>query len=249
MTNMIGAILYRGPSELDGKPIVVIATGFRRSKNRKTGGMIQTWILRADVDPAEAVLTEGDASICGDCPQRRNQGGSCYVVVEQAPLMVWRTWKRGRYQDWSKEFPPGALAGKTVRLGSYGDPAAVPYATWRRVFEQKIAGWTGYTHQWKDQRFTRLRNVVMASTDTREEALQADKAGWRYFRVAHQTEPKTSGEVACPASEEMGKRTTCESCGLCQGQRKTAKSIVIQPHGYLMGRVRAKQKRLPVAVG
>ena len=44
----IGFILYRGPSLLDGSPIVVVAT--MASSNRKTGltgkkNMVQVWIL------------------------------------------------------------------------------------------------------------------------------------------------------------------------------------------------------------
>ena len=47
-----GYILYQGPSNIDGKPIVVIATGFaNKSANGKTGDMIQTWIIREDIAP------------------------------------------------------------------------------------------------------------------------------------------------------------------------------------------------------
>jgi hypothetical protein len=47
-------IVYRGPSAIDGREIVVILTGLqtrRGSKNAKTGELIQSWILRADVEP------------------------------------------------------------------------------------------------------------------------------------------------------------------------------------------------------
>ena len=47
-----GFILYEGASMLDGAPIVVIAT--MKTSNRKTGDMVQTWILRSDVNPVEA---------------------------------------------------------------------------------------------------------------------------------------------------------------------------------------------------
>ena len=51
-----GYILWEGASLIDGAPIVVIATGFAsRSTNRKTGGMVQTYILRRDIDPVSAV--------------------------------------------------------------------------------------------------------------------------------------------------------------------------------------------------
>ena len=72
-----GYILWEGASLIDGAPIVVIATGFAsRSTNRKTGGMVQTYILRRDIDPVSAVQSGDDASICGDCPHRG-------IVVDQ----------------------------------------------------------------------------------------------------------------------------------------------------------------------
>jgi len=49
-----GFILYRGPSLLDGKPIVVVAIT-KESKNSKTGSMLQTYIIRSDMHPVAAV--------------------------------------------------------------------------------------------------------------------------------------------------------------------------------------------------
>ena len=47
-----GYILFEGKSEIDGKDIVVIATGLNvNSNNDKTGSMVQTWILCKDIDP------------------------------------------------------------------------------------------------------------------------------------------------------------------------------------------------------
>ena len=66
-----GYILYRGPSAIDGKPIMVIATGFaNKSSNGKTGDMIQTWIIREDIAPNEAIKSGEDESICGQCIHR-----------------------------------------------------------------------------------------------------------------------------------------------------------------------------------
>jgi hypothetical protein len=73
-------ILYRGPSMIDGKPIVAIATGYdNESVNQKTGAMAQVWILRDDIAPIEAAQRGEDASICGQCPHR---GISEYVSAE-----------------------------------------------------------------------------------------------------------------------------------------------------------------------
>lgn len=42
-------IFYEGPSLIDGSPILGIATA--STSNPKTGPMVQTWILSADLDP------------------------------------------------------------------------------------------------------------------------------------------------------------------------------------------------------
>src|SRR5262249_22568276 len=77
-----GAVAWEGKSLLDSKPVVVLVTGLSRpSANRGTGPMVQTWVLRRDVPPTEAVQTGADASVCGDCSFRR---GACYVAVHQA---------------------------------------------------------------------------------------------------------------------------------------------------------------------
>lgn len=234
---MIGGVIYQGPSMLDGSPIVVIITGFQGSANAKTGRMLQTWIMRADIDPGAASQAGLDGAVCGNCPQRRSTGGACYVVIEQAPLRVWRAWKDGRYQDWRASFEPGILAGRAIRIGSYGDPAAVPINVWRRVREQKITGWTGYTHQWRTN--IALRPFLMASVDSEAEMVEAHAQGWRTFRVRDEAAAPLPEEVDCPSEV-----TTCEACGLCRGRARVAKSVTIPVHGYLVGRAR---KALPIA--
>ena len=81
-------IFYRGASQIDGAPIVGIATV--NSGNRKTGVMVQTWIIRDDVHPVVASRTGADASICGNCPHRGQYDDdgnrvvgtrTCYVML------------------------------------------------------------------------------------------------------------------------------------------------------------------------
>ena len=79
-------ILWEGASLLDGAPIVAIATF--ASRNAKTGDMVQTWIMRADMAPMDALASGDDVSICGDCMHRPANGGSCYVKVWQAPRSI-----------------------------------------------------------------------------------------------------------------------------------------------------------------
>jgi hypothetical protein len=58
-----GVILYQGPSLLDGAPIVVIATGLNASSNSKTGDMVQTHIIRADMLPMDAIYNGEDSVV------------------------------------------------------------------------------------------------------------------------------------------------------------------------------------------
>lgn len=245
---MNGAILYRGPSMLDGAPIVVVATGLgKSSRNEKTGHLVQTWILRDDVSPVDAIHSGADASICGDCPHRgtiengKNVGRSCYVTVFQAPLVVWKSVQRGLYPTLSADEARQALAGKRVRLGAYGDPAAVPMAVWNEALADIAAG-TGYTHQWRtcDQS---LKRFTMASCDTALERELANAMGWRTFRVRTANEPVGKREVVCPASAEAGYKTNCAACVACGGFAAKAKAdIVIMAHGAA-GKINAFERR------
>lgn len=98
------------------------------------------------------------------------------------------------------------------------------------VIEEVISraqGWTGYTHLWRtcDPKLTRY---LMASVDSEHEARMARAMGWKTFRVKGEGQLTNYGEITCPASEEMGFRTTCFRCGMCDG-RKT--DIAITVHG------------------
>lgn len=242
-----GAVIYRGPSRIDGAPIVVIVTGLAgKSANAKTGDMVQSWILRDDVDPITALRTGADASICGGCPHRpKSFDGatysrrSCYVNVAQAPLNVWKTYQRGRYPVMSLDQLAIATAGRMVRLGSYGDPAAAPLAVWQ-AYTALAAGRTGYTHQWKSAKLRDVTALCQASVDSETEADKAKALGLGYFRVAPVGSVAKPGEIRCPASAEAGKLATCATCRLCDG---SGKAVVIDAHGIGSHYVQPKPSR------
>lgn len=230
-----GYILFEGPSALDGSPIVVIATGLKnKSSNRKTGAMVQTYILRADMLPTEAVKTGADESICGDCPHRGDGTGkqrTCYVNVGQGAQVVYKAYKCGVYpnigkSDWAE------FEGKTIRFGTYGDPMAAPIHIWQAL-KTLASKTTGYTHQWRQSGSMPWAKLLMASADTPVDAREAHNKGFRTFRVASRMGyEKQLGEVLCPASEEAGKKLTCETCGACNGTGTGRKgSIFIPLHG------------------
>ncbi len=226
---MNSAIIYKGPSLLDGQPIVVIATYSNR--NTKTGHVVQTYILRSDINPLEASKTGADFSICGNCPMRGEvttdpnrkiaKGRKCYVNLGQGVLIVFKSFLRGVY----KEGNPRTMGrGRFVRVGTYGDPAAVPQRVWELLLSD-ADGFTAYTHQkpWRPE-------IAMQSADSHAEAVMHWKENRRTFRViADLGELDKENETLCPASKEMGRRVQCADCRLCAGF-KQAKSIAIVEH-------------------
>jgi hypothetical protein len=128
---MKSGIIYNGPSLLDGKPIVVIATYSKR--NAKTGAVVQTYILVDGINPLEASKTGADFSICGDCAMRgevttdpnRKQAKNrrCYVNLGQGVLIVFKAYERGVYAMADNIADRKSIGrGRFVRIGTYGDP-------------------------------------------------------------------------------------------------------------------------------
>lgn len=236
-------IIYQGPSLIDGAPIVAIALK-KRSKNTKTGPMVQTYIIRSDIDPRLASKTGADYSICGSCKHRGNvtnnpakkqaERRSCYVNLGQGPTGVFKGYTRGIYPNATGHKAIAAIGkGRMVRLGTYGDPAAVPSYIWESLLSE-ASGHTAYTHQSGVQGAQARPEFMMISADTKEQALDAWAQGKRTFRVINSTyEVVTGKEILCPASKEAGFKTTCNSCGLCGGASVKAKSIAIVDHGPL----------------
>ena len=118
-----------------------------------------------------------------------------------------------------------------IRLGAYGDPSAVPSWVWDLMLTRS-KGRTGYTHQFGVEGADVRPDLCMISADTEAEARVQWGLGNRTFRVGHTVDEMVKGhEILCPASEEAGRRTTCEQCKLCSGNTINAKSIAIVVHG------------------
>jgi hypothetical protein len=233
-----GYVLYRGPSLIDGSPIVVVAT--LKTDNAKTGDMVQTWILRDDMLPTEAMKTGADHAICGACPLRGvatngvAKGRSCYVNVGNAPQGIYKAMQRGNYPVATRAIVSRVFRGKLVRLGAYGDPLAVPFQVWDDVVKAS-SGHTGYTHQWRMPHASAYRHLVMASCETERGVAIAQDMGWRTFRVRRADDAVMPNEIVCPASDEAGNRRECATCLACDGADRPGKrSIVIIGHGGLV---------------
>jgi len=225
-----GVVVWQGPSLIDGSPIVVIAT--MKTSNRKTGDMVQTWILRTDVTPVDAVATGVDDAICGDCPLRGVLGKNraCYVNVGQAPQSIYHAYHRGAYPVFNEEKHGWLFAGRGLRCGAYGDPTASPLDAWLPLIAITGKKRTGYTHQWRncDQRWLEF---LMASVETLPGAETANAAGWRTFRLRTLDQPLMDGEKDCPASKEGGYRKKCNECYGCSGAQYGKGNFAIVGHG------------------
>lgn len=236
-------IIYDGPSLIDGKPIICIFQ--QESRNSKTGAMCQTYILRKDIDPITASRKGEDKSICGTCihmgqahdgdkGQAKNR--TCYVTLAHGPLNKYKGFHKCLYTHVSGHERISALGSYAViRVGTYGDPSAVPQYIWDSLLS-RCDSWTAYTHGETNVDPKRF----MTSADSWAGAKKAWDKGERTFRVIpHVNQLDKTREFLCPASEEMGKRTDCASCKLCAGSSVKAKSVAIVAHGT--SKAKAKQ--------
>jgi hypothetical protein len=155
--------------------------------------------------------------------------------------------RRGKGIKYWVAHPPYGIASKRseleqlgrdrdVRIGSHGDPAAVPAWVWK-AFTKSARSVRGYTHRWK--RAKHLQGICRASVDSPEEKAAAKRLGWRTFRVRTADEPVERGEARCPASKEAGERVTCSTCPIgCSGESPRDVTIIV--HGSSAGSFRGE---------
>ena len=260
----VGFLVYEGPSVLDPSvPIAVIVNRvLGNATNAKTGAMAQSFIIRTDMKPNEAVRSGQDHAICGACPYAGGKG--CYVSIKMV-CSVYGAYTRGSYLKASPD-TVGSLCASLVeigmlsgfRAGSYGDPAAAPFGVWEAMMKpvREAGGKTsGYTHQWSEKYAYEgrtadpaFRALLMASAHGPVDTLLANSEGWRAFTTFGSAEElKDADRMAmCPATKEAGHRLTCATCGgqsACNGRksfddRRVNIGIVVHGTGYVKGMAR-----------
>jgi hypothetical protein len=90
----------------------------------------------------------------------------------------------------------------------------------------------GYTHQWQGAG-SHMRGQIRASCDTPEQAQQALDAGWSPTLLLDIDHPDGRFDVpgypgaglVCPAQRE-GSAITCNTCGLCDGKRRSRPLVI-----------------------
>lgn len=233
-----GYIIDRGLSPIDGQPYVAIAIlGSKSKPNRKTGHMVQVYILCEDINPVEAVQTGKDATICGNCPHRKKwvedaqaYVRSCYVNVGQGPNNIWKGYKRGIYadaihSDAIRHQLLNKLAKRRIRWGAYGDPSVIN-AFVVRFYNNHAQGHTGYTHQWREEFAQAFKGIFQASCDGFQDYLDATAHGWKTFAVVHK-DAAIDYAKQCPATVENSE-AQCATCKLCDGARV---DVFVHAHG------------------
>lgn len=211
---MKGMTLYEGPSALGPHPIVVLATNTHHvSANAKTGDAVQVYIELRDQHPHEARVAGHDQSICGGCslrPYLQSEDGTCYVPG----YMLSQPWSR--WKERPDLYPTDSLQHlrtyKPVRVGAYGDMAAVPHAL--EFWSDQLKGheWLAYTGQWRTQP---LQSLAMASVQSAQEQQEAEALGYRTYRRYQGALSLLNMEVECPFP-----RVQCRTCLLCNGKGK-----------------------------
>ena len=250
---MPGLIVYRGPSKYDGQQIVAILVKPDGRANRKTGAVVQQYIICTDIGPLEASRIGADYSICGNCkhkgtPEPNKTSGvasnrTCYVQLFQGPLGVYRAFKRGHYPaaetiEQVKDFIDDSM----LRLGTYGDPACLPGDLNELLIELSSAH-ASYTHAHTvDEALgDKAASYSMVSADSIDDAIAAHSKGFRTFRVISISTYQEQGnnallknEIMCPSTKGI----KCIDCKLCNGTKyKSGKSIAIIAHGPARNKV------------
>jgi hypothetical protein len=165
---------------------------------------------------------------------------ACYVIVSQAPTIIFKSYKRGLYREATPDEAAQYVRGRALRIGAYGDSAALPPGIVEPLADVADTV-TNYTHSgcYDMSRAKQLAQFTMLSADNLAQAERYWQAGARTFRVSsdwtlidgvRRVNDIASGESQCPKT--ISKRVTCEGCGVCDGLRRGIKNSIVAPsHG------------------
>ena len=237
MAAIQGFIVWEGLSRIDGKtPIVAIITF--DSRNDKTGPLAQLWILVRNQHPTAAAQSESDEGVCGSCDGRPSKSGWCYLILPFGPGSIYKAYQNGSYVrlDLRKAEHRAKLVDEFLRVGAYGDEAAVPPVHIARA-RNACRGSVSYSHQF--EQFPEIADTAMISVDNKEQfdAVHADSdRPVRTYRMLREGEELAENEIACLY---YTKGIQCIDCRLCDGGlRSHLPSIAVPVHGAKKARLK-----------
>ena len=165
---------------------------------------------------------------------------ACYVIVSQAPTIIYKAYQRGLYREATPDEAAQYVRGRALRIGAYGDSAALPLGVVEPISDAADTV-TNYTHSgcYTRSRAKQLAQFTMLSADNLKQAKRYWKTGARTFRVSSDWElvdgvrrvnDIAPDESQCPKT--ISKRVTCETCGVCDGLKRGIKNSIVAPsHG------------------
>jgi hypothetical protein len=200
------------------KDMWTVSTG-----NRKTGPI-----------PTQYVGANRDETweSCKGCNLRPDADGGCYAWAGQlirAANSVRKATERGRPARLADVLERTPRSSKAVRFGAIGDPSRVNRES--VLADVKLARENGlkvigYTHFWEEEANSNLKDVFLASCETKEQADEALSMGWLPSIAGPES---MEGMITCPnyAKPEI----QCNRCTLCDVEtlRKTRFNGVVFP--------------------
>lgn len=216
------------------------------TKNRKTGNVPTAYVGES--------VEEAWAS-CEGCALRDSK--RCYAWNGTVAAGFWNI-LRGAKKSPAKYTFGNAMAAlngaRMVRVGALGDPSRVNHRTLRsnaRYVRKRGMAFVGYTHHHREARNANLKDLLMASCETIEQADEAVSRGWRAttivswdFKGKRFITPAGNQALVCPAQTTTN--ITCNDCRLCDASRDTPfKVIAFKDHGPQTRHLIRKAKKLP----
>ncbi len=218
-------VMWEGPSLLTGDKIVCLVSGVEKpSTNSKTGPMSQVWVMHAEVNPLDAIMSGRDEAVCGSACDLRGPMGKRECYVNPAPLLsMWMAYRSGSYSPFNLKVlrERHKFHRRGIRLGAYGEMAAMPIEVSEELLAVTPYGHTAYTSLWREAD-ARFKQFSMASVSSVAERIEAKKLGYRTYRkipaIKLAARPLLdTHERPCPGAAIGGKRTTCAVCRACDG--------------------------------
>lgn len=202
------------------------------TSNRKTGNMLQIWILDARMKPSESRATGADAlNQCAGCAFASNKG--CYVDP-RALASIFGAWQRGSYSPLEMGSPEWAqlFDNADVRLGAYGNPSKLPIGMLSDICERSRMH-TGYFHDWAqmpESEAVAYGKFLMASCEL-DTVTKAQAIGLRTFTVVPKNLPVPPQLGIECLSDSKGMQ--CIECGLCDGTARSSTRSKALPHVWI----------------
>lgn len=215
MSSPLGWILWAGLSRLDRRHRIRVILGAGPSTNPKTGPARMLWVLPDAESPLSAWRNGRSGGTCGACPlagvAATGAPRSCNVRWDTLGSLTGAI-DRGRYVQGPP--PAWSYTAAFIRAPMFGELPAAPLKPILPILKA-ARGHVGYTHAWRHPAAAAWRPFLMASVETGAQAREAQRRGWRTYRLAPGPLDLRAGEIACPhyGPEE----TMCIACGACRG--------------------------------